>query len=439
MTHSEPESWRPASSRSLLGKLQRGLGDAYRQLLDEAPPRAWALIENCLRHDPRMDRQVESRSWYYGSLIQKTGMPTSRVWRVLDVVPEDDTMVIEVIGWLAAHGSEEAADVLEQQIQTGASWEKAAYELAESPEDIAGPRLCRALRQRFTQPEDLAAAVQECWHLPSSLFSGLRDHPSQEVQDALCRQENGLASFKASDAQVTLECAEMSLPELVDQADDAAANVRALTQAAESQVKPSDAPWLWQALDLAQSSRCRVIFAALQQIADETMLPNLLILADQIQETKDRRRFQPQLPHLFLRLPSQETLPLARVWIHDDSPLRQRIARSLLAAHADESDLPLLQKLLSKGLQNQDEELYLICDCLEACARFSNIGSISEVEQAYRELRYDYGRMLAVKALCQLCPQTFRDRYALDCCSDSNEETRKLTSSFFRDPENQKD
>ncbi len=318
---------------------------------------------------------------------------------------------------------------MEQQIQTAASWDKVAHELAESPEDIAGPRLCRALRQRFTQPEDLAAAIQEFWHLPSSLFSGLRDHPSQEVQAALCRQENGLASFQASDAKAAHECAEMSLPELVDQADDAAANVRALTQAAENQVKPHDAPWLWQALDLAQPSRCRVILAALQQIVDETMLPNLLPLADQIQETKDRVRFQPQLTRLFLRLPSRVTLPLARVWIHDDSPLRQRIAQSLLASHADESDLPLLRKLLAKGLQNQDEDAYLICDCLKACTRFPNIGVIDEVARAYTELRYDYGRKLAVKALSVLSPETFREQYAEDCLFDSNEEVRELAAS----------
>jgi predicted nucleic acid-binding Zn ribbon protein len=424
------EDWQPASSRSLLGQLQRGRGDAYRSLLNEAPPRAWALIEDCLRHDPRMDRQVESRSWYYGSLIQKTGIPMNRVCRALKEVPEDDTSVLEVIGWLAAQGSKGAADVLEEQIQTGASWDKAAHELAESPEDIAGPRLCRALLQRFSNPQDLANAVQELWHLPSSLFSSLRDHPSQEVQAALCRQENGLVSFRASDEKAALECAEMSLPELVDQADDAAAHVLALIQAAENQVWPHDAQWLWQALDLAQPNRSRVILAALQQIVDETMLPKLLSLTDQIFDTKGYGRFESALTFLFLRLPSRETLPLARLWIHHDSPLRQRIARKLLAAHADASDIPLLRKLLAKGLQNQVQDHYLICDCLEACARFPNIGVLDEVSRAYTELRYDYGRMLAVKALRVLCPDTFREEYAEDCLFDSNEETRNLTTSL---------
>lgn len=71
--------WSPAEPKTLLGMLQRGRGEGFQRLLDEAPQRAWALIEGCLRHDPRMDRQVESRSWYYGTLILKAEMPLERV------------------------------------------------------------------------------------------------------------------------------------------------------------------------------------------------------------------------------------------------------------------------------------------------------------------------------------------------------------------------
>lgn len=431
LRRSKPELWRPASSRNLLGRLQRGRGDGYLELLKEAPPQAWALIEDCLRHDPRMDRQVESRSWYYGSLIQKTGMPTSRVWQVLKVVHEDDTLVLGVIGWLAAQGSTEAADVLAEQVRTGPCWEKAAHELAECSEEVAGPRLCCALRERFTNPESLSAAVEELWHLPSSLFSGLRDHESAEVQAALCRQKNELASFKASEAQADVACAEMSLRDLVAKAEDENACVRALANAAEKKVTPDDGAWLWKALDLEQKKRCRVVLAALWEIADETMLPELLSFADMIQDKPENRRFQHLLTALLLRLPSHQSLPLAREWIHHDSPFRQRVARDLLAAHADSSDLPLIRKLLAGGLQNQEQDHYLICDCLEACARFPNFGRIEEVEQAYSELRYDYGRMLAVKALMVLCPETFREDYAESCLLDSNEETRNLAASFL--------
>lgn len=425
------ENWRPASSKSLLGRLQRGRGDGYQELLQEAPPQAWALIEDCLRHDPRMDRQVESRSWYYGSLIQKTGMPTSRVCQTLKVVQQDDNLVLGVIGRLAAQGCTEAADALAEQIRIGPCWEKAAYELAECSQEVAGPRLCFALRERFTGPEALSAAVAELWHLPSSLFSSLRDHESAEVQAALCRQKNELPSFKAAEAQADVVCAEMSLCDLVAKAGDENSCIQALVRAAKKKVTSDDGAWLWKSLNLKQKNRCRVVLVALKEIADETMLPELLSFADKIQDQPEHRRFEYLLTALFLRLPSHQSLPLAREWIHHDSPFRQRIARDLLAAHADSSDLPLIRTLLARGLQNQEQDHYLICDCLEACARFPNFGRIEEVEQAYSELRYDYGRMLAVKALMVLCPETFREDYAESCLLDSNEETRNLAALFL--------
>jgi hypothetical protein len=378
-----------------------------------------------------MDRQVESRSWYYGSLIQKTGMPTSRVWQVLKVVQEDDTLVLGVIGWLAAKGSAEAADVLAEQVRTGPYWEKAAYELAVCPEEVAGPRLLCALRERFTHPKALSAAVEELWHLPSSLFSSLRDHESAEVQAALYRQKHELTSFKASEAQADVACAEMSLRDLVARAEDESSCIQALVRAAKKKVTPDDGAWLWKSLNLEHKNRCRVVLVALREIADETMLPELLSFADMIQDKSEHRRFQHLLTALFLRLPSHQSLPLAREWIRHDSPFRQRAARDLLAAHADSSDLPLIRKLLAGGLQNQEQDHYLICDCLEACARFPNFGMIEEVARAYSELRYDYGRMLAVKALMVLCPETFREDYAEACLLDSNEETRNVAASFL--------
>lgn len=110
------ERW-PDDSGKLAAMLRRGHGEGFLQLLHEAPPCAWALLEDCLRNDPRLDRQVENRDWYYGTLILKTGMPLHRVFRILKHVPEDELLILEVIGWLNGQNVPGAFEVLLGEMQ----------------------------------------------------------------------------------------------------------------------------------------------------------------------------------------------------------------------------------------------------------------------------------------------------------------------------------
>ncbi|MEQ1752371.1 MAG: hypothetical protein ABL974_23320, partial [Prosthecobacter sp.] len=212
-------AWKPAHAQTLLGMLQRGRGEGFLRLLDEAPQHAWTLIEDCLRHDPRMDRQVESRSWYYGTLIQKTKMPLERVWRVLGVVDEDDTLVLDVVGWLAQNGTSEAVDVLMAQVKTRQDWTSAAYLLKDSNHADADEKFCLALMQRFPEPAALAEAVMEGWHLDNIIFDGLRRHESALVREAVMAHEQHEKEQRKRQADYGQEFAQLSLRELIEDSE----------------------------------------------------------------------------------------------------------------------------------------------------------------------------------------------------------------------------
>ena len=63
-----------ADAESLLGMLQRGRGKGYLAALEAVPETVWPLLLECVIHDARLDRQLEEREGYYGSLIVATGM-----------------------------------------------------------------------------------------------------------------------------------------------------------------------------------------------------------------------------------------------------------------------------------------------------------------------------------------------------------------------------
>ena len=72
---STPEN-RWADPDTLLGMLQRGRGEGYRRSLVQRDDGSDSVVE-CIIHDPRLDRQVESRGWFYAALVAELNVDLS--------------------------------------------------------------------------------------------------------------------------------------------------------------------------------------------------------------------------------------------------------------------------------------------------------------------------------------------------------------------------
>lgn len=106
-----------AAADSLLGQLQRGRGSGFRRALIEDKATVSADLLTCLLHDPRWDRQVESRSDYYAQLVLHAHLaldPLEAHLRTLEQTDPDNPndLVLNTLCALAVRGHERAASIL---------------------------------------------------------------------------------------------------------------------------------------------------------------------------------------------------------------------------------------------------------------------------------------------------------------------------------------
>ncbi|WP_165975592.1 hypothetical protein [Actinomadura rubrisoli] len=143
------------SAKTLHGQMQRGLGRAARRAADE--PGAGEYVYDCIRRDPRWDRQCETRGLYYARLMVDLEMPIAPLAEHLfdpsdqadppdqsdppdlpdlpdqsDQADSDDARVrltLEVLSELVRLSRREAAVLLRQYAEEGTQWFDALDEL----------------------------------------------------------------------------------------------------------------------------------------------------------------------------------------------------------------------------------------------------------------------------------------------------------------------
>lgn len=131
---------------TLHGQLQRGRGSAARAAA--STPGAGALVYDCVREDPRWDRQVESRSLYYARLVVDLELPVEPVAAHLadpaDHLDQDDwrtSLAIDVLADLVRLSRREAAEPLRRYAREGWNW----YDALDTLVGLDDPDLVRGL------------------------------------------------------------------------------------------------------------------------------------------------------------------------------------------------------------------------------------------------------------------------------------------------------
>ena len=106
--------------------LQQGRGAGFLAAL-EAGSRASADLLDCVLHDPRWDRQVESRKEYYGQLLLATGTDIDSVRRKIsqessEADDSDYWLPIGVLAEMTRRGSPSASAAMGEGVTSGAQW-----------------------------------------------------------------------------------------------------------------------------------------------------------------------------------------------------------------------------------------------------------------------------------------------------------------------------
>lgn len=115
---------------TLRGQLQRGLGRGARRAAQVRG--AGEIVYDCIREDPRWDRQVESRSLYYARLIVDLELScrplAEHLFDPADLVDGDESrtqLAIEVLADLVRLSRREAAAILRRYAADGENWYEA--------------------------------------------------------------------------------------------------------------------------------------------------------------------------------------------------------------------------------------------------------------------------------------------------------------------------
>ncbi|OLT25084.1 hypothetical protein BJF79_13040 [Actinomadura sp. CNU-125] len=112
-----------ASSGTLLGALQRGLGRGVTRAMHD-PDAARPAVLSCLRRDHRWWWTVDERAVYLARLVRDLEIPVAQVLAVLDATPPEDDenaagLTLEVLEVLGRAGNREATEAVRRHTPEG--------------------------------------------------------------------------------------------------------------------------------------------------------------------------------------------------------------------------------------------------------------------------------------------------------------------------------
>ncbi|MEU8344159.1 hypothetical protein [Actinomadura meyerae] len=353
------------SAGTLRGQLQRGLGRAARRAADR--PGAGEYVYDCVRSDPRWDRQCESRRLYYARLMVDLELPAGPVAEHL-FDPADHTdpdewrvdLALGVLADLVRLSRREAAAPLRRYAEEGAQWFDAVTELI----DLEDPSLTDGL-------DELVAA--RCDDADLEMLVPAGRNPVIEAWAA--RQPRVAAALERQRA-----------------AGRAARRAMAAGPGRDAQ---SDA----ELLALARR-RGEGAIAAIFELG-RRRTPALLDLAEEL---------LPQRPSRFggavcraLRDYGPETLPRARAWAAERGGCAD-IGLRILARYGTRQDIPLLMEELQGAVARR--EWGGAAGPIEGLGRLRAGEAVPLLKTAWTESTYAYLRPRILTALTRTAPHT---------------------------------
>ncbi len=435
-----------ADASDPLGKLQRGLGSGYLWALDADRTVAHALLMHCVFNDPRWDRQLDDRDEYHATLALDLQLHTGALELWLrdsdEDIPDTTYDVLGMLGRMAVRGHAEARRVLREYVAYGRYWQRALDQLIGEyddapqsavpwPEVVGG--LDAVLVERFGGDDALADALAglDPRERPWTMWSV----ENRSIARAFALEQKGAggggaaapapASKRRTPRERTMPARtrprEMGTAELLQIAEDSR-----WTQIADelaSRAAPEDVAQLLRAAnDPGVPMRRAAILALGRQGRRE-----LLEIAEQ--HTKaERNKLQGAIALALEAMPLSQTRALAHDWLTSTDWARRRKAAGMLATWSEDQDLAPARRALERELDaGLEGDVYVICSLAQSLGRSGIHGPFVELQQAYEQIPYSYGRRYIVEALAASDP-TFGGDVAVECLWDCEAETRRMAA-----------
>ncbi len=416
-------SWPPhlEGPDSLLGRLQRGLGSAAREVLDGRPGDARELVRLCLEADPRWDTDLDDRADYYAVLAIAVSVDVAVLEALAGEQRRGDgpdpgpSPVLNVLARTAARGNMEAISAIRRYIATGRYWEWVIpWLLPEGrptraspgwPEWVDGlaPMLC----ERFPTAELMSEALKDAWSVTPT------DAPWDEWRTAYPLIGAALeATTEGHQCPAAHDQYEATTSELL--ALEKATLARRVASALASRTGDEDVQLMLRASENPSLAMHAAAVSALATQQHTEVLPAVLRLSDET----GRGITRALLYRAFVALPYAATRATATQWLTGGDRARRGAAANAMGAHAIDDDVRLVMAELSRELdQGLSGDQYVVCSLAEALGRRPEYGPYPELDRAFGYMPYSFGRGYVVNAIAATDPQ-FPDKLAIDCLWD---------------------
>jgi hypothetical protein len=418
-----PKQEKHADPNTLLGQLQRGRGEGYRQALAVPRHEAWDYLLDCICNDPRLDSQVENRADYYALLAIETGLDLEPLVQYVRKYDDDDQgwntpLAVETIGELAKRDYKDSTAKLCDYVRWGQWWDWILDSLIAGKDSTQHSKVASIFEDRFPGDAEMENAL--AWFdLNLEPWATLARNSARVQKLKDCPRKT---SGTSSEPNLPANAASLSTDRLLELANKA--NYWKLAKIIRQVAKPSDLDFLVKSVSLERPFVANVALAGLAKLAQPSIF-NWLI---------DFWSSNPGMPgylrkrigEVMISLPPELTMPLARQRLHHEEWHERYLAEDLFEAHAAPEDIPLLRHAIREALLDDEKYCYRICNLVEAFLNFPGVGRIPELSDVFIQFRYSYGRARAAEAINVTVPDSFRETFATECLWDCEARTRKL-------------
>jgi hypothetical protein len=430
-------SWPPelASPQSPLGQLQRGHGAIARTILSGVVPGATEMVFGCIGVDPRWDRQLDARADYYAQLMPAVGIGIDEVVELVAIdeaeafeVDPGACLALDVLLRCAARDHTDALSATRGYVARGRYWSRAVDAL------VYGPSWTEPRSEWRERVQGIHETIKSRWSAPDALIEAFRDDCHVDMRRTPWREwagedpELGEALEKAppssqSQPRPRERIRGRSTDQLLALTDPGYLRVVAQKLAKRNGRRDIEA-MLRVAHDPAAPMHAAAVSALAAQ-QDVEVLPAVLALTEATRPLAVRAL----LFRAFGALPYQATHDTAVQWLSGSDMSRRRAAASAMGTHAIPADIPLLRQLLTSELDaGVSGEQYLVCSYADALGRHPALGPYPELDRAFLEMPYSYGRHYVVDALSVSDPR-FSGTRAVDCLWDAEPLIRAAAAS----------
>ena len=392
----------------------------------------------CVLHDPRWDRQVESREDYYARLMIATSTDVTALRRrIVDSDRPNHADLWLPIGVLAAmcrRGSEVARDAIADAVRRGGAQWRACLDALEGAggreliREVLAPEDVDALVGHVGVDElaDAMTVVRAPWDEWATRVPALRfvAQASARPEVATSRPVAWIASRmrgpEIPEQLATLSSAALlalaSIPgarrvlsvELARRPD---AETRRLLISAATSGSPDERHVALRALGLM--GRVDFLDAAEAHLRRESTEPT---------ERRGHHRRVAFLRYLEA-LPAESTLPLARRWLFEPRPL-SLAAELVLARHATPEDRSSLEQAGRAALEASD--MVRLSSMVEAIGVAGPDASVPFLIEAYERVPYSYARCRVVNAMSRCERFEGVERHLEESLWDCESESRQI-------------